>query len=237
MYPAEHKTPCIRPWKTLHAGSRAEHRSWDGLLEERTVAVHSSSKVQMLCSRKKGTNSPLQWPEKYRVTDGQQRVKTGLEKDFWWSQNTKSQLEDNARLKQMKWMGRQGMNFASWQSPVLTAHARAKTGISLTREVILQQEWQFFWSEGKSIQRKKSSKILFLKKKENHFSSNKKALKHFQLQVQTEWFVLQKQRSASVHCKRDTLYFQGIATGVMIGWHTNQIQQELLKTYIFHFHG
>lgn len=85
--------------------------------------------------------------------------------------------------------------------------------------------------------KKKSSKILFLKKKENQFSSNKKALKHFQLQVQTEWFVLQKQRNASVHCKRDTLYFQGIATGVMTGWHTNQIQQELLKTYIFHFHG
>lgn len=97
-------------------------------------------------------------------------------------------------------MGRQGMNFASRQSPLLTAHARVETGISLTWEVTPQQKWPFFEIKEKASKRK-SSKVL---EKESQLSSNKKSIATFSA-AGTEWFVLEKQRSVSAYCKRYTL--------------------------------
>lgn len=115
-----------------------------------------------------------------------------LRKRFFMITEHKSQLEYNRRLKHMKWTGKQRMNFTSWQSSILTGCAKAETDISNTtaRMTVLEMK-------EKSIQK---SLLKFLRQKNS--SNTRKALQHFQLQGQTDWFVIEKQRGISAYCKK-----------------------------------
>lgn len=204
MYPAEHKTPCIRPRKTLHTGSRAEYRSWDDLLQERTVALHSSSKVQMLYSRERVPTDLCS--DQRNTKSGRWIAKTEnrLKKRFLMIIEHKESVRRQWKTETHEPNGRVGDELRFMTIFCTNCTCKGRNRYHLITRSNTTARMAFFLNKGKSIQKKKkSSKIL---EAENQLSSNtRKAWQRFQLQGQTEWFVLEKPRGISIYCKRDTL--------------------------------
>lgn len=139
-------------WETLHTGSRAEHRSWDDLLEERTVALHSSSQVQRLCSRKKGTNSSLQWPETLSDT-WIAKSENRLRKGFLMIAEHEESVGGQGKTEIYETNGEAGDEFHFMTIFCTNCTCKGRNRHQLYMGNNTTARTTVFWNEGKSIQK------------------------------------------------------------------------------------